>query len=155
MKEKSLLDRNKFAYPCQLLSYDFKLGLIMETGHELGNRYSEVIALQDMATYGGLCGLASFDRTELKASMPCLLLLNSSYVILVEGTRLKAHIQYTHPFMSVDLGMTATAFKTSTAGLEKELEALITDNGCDFSENCLDILPHASSDNNSGSAPET
>jgi len=36
-------------------------------GPELGNHYSEVIAPQDVATYGGLCALATFDRTELKA----------------------------------------------------------------------------------------
>ncbi|KAF7153350.1 hypothetical protein RHSIM_Rhsim01G0153400 [Rhododendron simsii] len=155
----------------------------LETGHELGNRYSEVIALQDIATYGGLCALASFDRTELKATIPCLLLLNSSYNKVIdnlnfrnflelvpevrelihnfysshyascldylgnlkanllldihlhdhvetmyEEIRHKALIQYTHPFVSVDLGMMANAFKTSVAGLEKELEALITDN---------------------------
>lgn len=39
----------------------------LETGHELGNHYNEVIAPQDVATYGGLCALASFDRMELKA----------------------------------------------------------------------------------------
>ncbi|KAE8665834.1 COP9 signalosome complex subunit 1 [Hibiscus syriacus] len=39
----------------------------LEVGPELGNSYSEVIAPQDVATYGGLCALASFDRTELKA----------------------------------------------------------------------------------------
>lgn len=39
----------------------------LETGPELGNNYTEVIAPQDVATYGGLCALASFDRTELKA----------------------------------------------------------------------------------------
>ncbi|KAF8379438.1 hypothetical protein HHK36_028873 [Tetracentron sinense] len=41
----------------------------LETGPELGNSYTEVIAPQDVATYGGLCALASFDRTELKASI--------------------------------------------------------------------------------------
>ncbi|KAK9273768.1 hypothetical protein L1049_018578 [Liquidambar formosana] len=41
----------------------------LETGHELGNNYTAVIAPQDVATYGGLCALASFDRTELKASI--------------------------------------------------------------------------------------
>ena len=43
----------------------------LETGAELGNNYTEVIAPQDVATYGGLCALASFDRTELKASTEC------------------------------------------------------------------------------------
>lgn len=50
----------------------------LEVGPELGNSYSDVIAPQDVATYGGLCALASFDRTELKASIlplfPSLLL---------------------------------------------------------------------------------
>ncbi|KAM6552608.1 hypothetical protein CsatB_013370 [Cannabis sativa] len=39
----------------------------LETNPELGNNYNEVIAPQDVAIYGGLCALASFDRTELKA----------------------------------------------------------------------------------------
>ncbi|TQD96645.1 hypothetical protein C1H46_017720 [Malus baccata] len=39
----------------------------LETGLELGNHYNEVIAPQDVATYGGLCALATFDRMELKA----------------------------------------------------------------------------------------
>ena len=38
----------------------------LEVAPELGNSYNEVIAPQDVATYGGLCALASFDRTELK-----------------------------------------------------------------------------------------
>ncbi|KAK6239907.1 hypothetical protein QUC31_005376 [Theobroma cacao] len=157
----------------------------LEVGPELGNSYSDVIAPQDVATYGGLCALASFDRTELKASIlplfPSLLLnlpnkvidninfrnflelvpevrelindfYSSHYASCLEylgnlrsnllldihlhdhvGTlydqiRNKALIQYTHPFVSVDMRMMADAFKTSVAGLEKELEALITDN---------------------------
>lgn len=41
----------------------------LETGPELANHYNEIIAPQDVATYGGLCALASFDRTELKVSV--------------------------------------------------------------------------------------
>ncbi|KAF7137900.1 hypothetical protein RHSIM_Rhsim07G0020500 [Rhododendron simsii] len=168
----------------------------LETGHELGNSYSEVIAPQDIATYGGLCALASFDRAELKALHSLFLLLNSKVIdnlnfrnflelvpevrelihdfysrgagpvhapvaisfdschyascldylgnlkanllldlhlhdhveTLYNDIRHKALIQYTHPFVSVDLRMMANAFKTSVPGLEKELEALITDN---------------------------
>ncbi|RVW32636.1 COP9 signalosome complex subunit 1 [Vitis vinifera] len=144
----------------------------LETGAELGNNYTEVIAPQDVATYGGLCALASFDRTELKASIEFIDNLNfrnflelvpevrelihdfysSHYAscldylgnlktnllldihlhdhveMLYNQIRHKALIQYTHPFVSVDLRMMANAFKTSVAGLEKELEALITDN---------------------------
>ncbi|XP_024174813.1 COP9 signalosome complex subunit 1 [Rosa chinensis] len=142
----------------------------LETGHELGNHYNEVIAPQDIATYGGLCALASFDRTELKNKVidnlnfrnflelvpeireiindfyssryaSCLdylenlkanllldIHLHDHLETLYDQIRNKALIQYTHPFVSVDLNMMANAFKTDVAGLEKELEALITDN---------------------------
>ncbi|KAL5727644.1 COP9/signalosome complex subunit Csn1 [Ranunculus cassubicifolius] len=142
----------------------------LETPSELGNHYTEVIAPQDVATYGGLCALASFDRTELKSKVidnvnfrnflelvpeirevindfyssryaSCLqylenlkanllldIHLHDHIETLYSQIRHKALIQYTHPFVSVDLNMMAAAFKTSVAGLEKELEALITDN---------------------------
>ncbi|CAL9206774.1 unnamed protein product [Musa hybrid cultivar] len=141
----------------------------LETGPELGSNYTDVIAQQDVATYGGLCALASFDRTELKNKVidninfrnflelvpevrelindfyasryascleylenlkPNLLLdihLHDHVETLYTDIRHKAIIQYTHPFISVDLHTMAGAFKTSVAGLEKELEALITD----------------------------
>ncbi|KQJ97504.1 hypothetical protein BRADI_3g31500v3 [Brachypodium distachyon] len=41
----------------------------IETGSELRNNYSEVIAPQDVAIYGALCALASFDRSELKSKV--------------------------------------------------------------------------------------
>ena len=47
---------------------------------------------------------------------------------LYEQVRHKALIQYTNPFISVDLNTMASAFKTSVAGLEKELAALIMEN---------------------------
>ncbi|KAB1214431.1 COP9 signalosome complex subunit 1 [Morella rubra] len=142
----------------------------LEAGPELGSHYNEVIAPQDVATYGGLCALATFDRTELKNKVidnvnfrnflelvpevrelindfysshyaSCLdylgnlkanllldIHLHDHVETLYEQIRSKALIQYTHPFVSVDLRMMANAFKTSGAGLEKELEALITDN---------------------------
>ncbi|PSS24349.1 COP9 signalosome complex subunit 1 like [Actinidia chinensis var. chinensis] len=142
----------------------------LETSPELGNNYSEVIAPQDIATYGGLCALASFDRAELKSKVidninfrnflelvpemrelihdfysshyaSCLdylgnlkanllldIHLHDHVETLYNEIRHKALIQYTHPFVSVDLQMMANAFKTSVTGLEKELEALITDN---------------------------
>ncbi|KAM4094572.1 hypothetical protein ACB094_06G205400 [Castanea mollissima] len=141
----------------------------LETGSELGSHYNEVIAPQDVATYGGLCALASFDRAELKSKVidnvnfrnflelvpevrelindfysshyaSCLdylgnlkanllldIHLHDHVETLYDQIRNKALIQYTHPFVSVDLQMMANAFKTSVAGLEKELEALITD----------------------------
>ena len=36
---------------------------------ELGNSYSDVMAAQDVALYGGLCALASFDRSEIKRNV--------------------------------------------------------------------------------------
>ncbi|KAJ4777339.1 COP9 signalosome complex subunit 1 [Rhynchospora pubera] len=140
----------------------------IETGYELGNNYSEVIAPQDVGLYGGLCALASFDRTELKTKVidnvgfrnflelvpevrelindfyasryaSCLeyleklkanllldIHLHEHVEALYTEIRHKAIIQYTVPFISVDLHNMADAFKTSVGGLEKELEALIT-----------------------------
>ncbi|KAH7686844.1 26S proteasome regulatory subunit Rpn7/COP9 signalosome complex subunit 1 protein [Dioscorea alata] len=142
----------------------------LETGPELANNYTEVIAPQDVGTYGGLCALASFDRTELKNKVidninfrnflelvpeirelihdfyashyaSCLGYLESlkhnllldihlydHVEILYTQIRHKAIIQYTHPFISVNLLTMADAFKTTVTGLEKELEALITEN---------------------------
>jgi len=51
----------------------------LETGPELGSHYNDVIAPQDVATYGGLCALATFDRAELKASTPIYYYDVSSY----------------------------------------------------------------------------
>ena len=51
------------------LNFNFEFLQFLEVGPELGNNYSEVIAPQDVATYGGLCALATFDRTELKACL--------------------------------------------------------------------------------------
>lgn len=57
------------------LSLSFIVTLqFLETGPELGNHYNEVIAPQDVATYGGLCALATFDRMELKAYVLSFLL---------------------------------------------------------------------------------
>ncbi|KAJ6344220.1 hypothetical protein OIU76_005861 [Salix suchowensis] len=142
----------------------------LEVSPELGNSYNEVIAPQDVATYGGLCALASFDRTELKSKIidnpnfrnllelvpevrelihdfysshyaSCLdylgnlkanlmldIHLHDHVQTLYDQIRNKALIQYTHPFVSVDLHMMANAFKTTVAGLGKELETLIADN---------------------------
>ncbi|MED6135721.1 COP9/signalosome complex subunit Csn1 [Stylosanthes scabra] len=142
----------------------------LETNPELGSHYNEVIAPQDVATYGGLCALATFDRTELKSKVidnlnfrnflelvpevrelindfysshyaSCLqylgnlkanllldIHLHDHVETLYDQIRHKALIQYTLPFVSVDLNMMANAFKTTVAELQKELEALITDN---------------------------
>ncbi|KAL1322158.1 COP9 signalosome complex subunit 1 [Arachis ipaensis] len=155
-----------------LVSKKYKLAArkFLETAPELGSHYNEVIAPQDVATYGGLCALATFDRTELKAKVidninfrnflelvpevrelindfysshyaSCLeylanlkanllldIHLHDHVETLYDQIRHKALIQYTLPFVSVDLQMMASAFKTTITGLEKELVALITDN---------------------------
>ncbi|KAK8446959.1 hypothetical protein SEVIR_9G570300v4 [Setaria viridis] len=51
--------------------YKFAARKFVETGIELGNNYSEVIAPQDVAVYGALCALASFDRSDLKVHLFC------------------------------------------------------------------------------------
>ncbi|KAG5379836.1 hypothetical protein IGI04_027678 [Brassica rapa subsp. trilocularis] len=165
----------------ELKKYKLAARKFLDVSPELGNSYNEVIAPQDVATYGGLCALASFDRSELKAFIPlrffslvakvidninfrdflelvpevrelindfyssryasCLEYLGSLRANLLldihlhdhvdtlyDQIRKKALIQYTLPFVSVDLSRMADAFKTSVSGLEKELEALITDN---------------------------
>ncbi|PIN22003.1 hypothetical protein CDL12_05303 [Handroanthus impetiginosus] len=63
---------------------------------------------------------------NLKANLLLDIHLHDHVETLYEQIRSKALIQYTLPFVSVDLHMMANAFNTSIAGLEKELEALIT-----------------------------
>jgi COP9 signalosome complex subunit 1 len=41
----------------------------VETPPELGNGYAEVMSAADIASFGGLCALASFDRHELKTKV--------------------------------------------------------------------------------------
>ncbi|CAG8467089.1 8975_t:CDS:2 [Ambispora gerdemannii] len=54
------LDSNKYKVAARLF---------LETGFDLSNNYSEVISPNDVAVYGGLCALASFDRAELKSKV--------------------------------------------------------------------------------------
>lgn len=65
---------------------------------------------------------------NLKANLLLDIHLHDHVETLYKDIRHKALIQYTLPFVSVDLNMMANAFKTSVSGLQKELEALITDN---------------------------
>jgi COP9 signalosome complex subunit 1 len=65
---------------------------------------------------------------KLKPSLLLDIHLYDHVETLYEQIRHKALIQYTNPFISVDLNTMASAFKTSVAGLEKELAALITEN---------------------------
>lgn len=63
---------------------------------------------------------------KLKANLLLDIHLHDHVETLYTEIRHKAIIQYTLPFISVDLHNMADAFKTTVAGLEKELEALIT-----------------------------
>jgi COP9 signalosome complex subunit 1 len=68
---------------------------------------------------------------HLEKLKPNLLLdihLHEHIETLYTDIRHKAIIQYTLPFISVDLNTMAAAFKTSVSMLEKELAALITAN---------------------------
>lgn len=38
----------------------------VDVNFELGTQYNKVVAPQDVALYGALCALASFDRADLK-----------------------------------------------------------------------------------------
>ncbi|KAF8943209.1 COP9 signalosome complex subunit 1 [Haplosporangium gracile] len=140
----------------------------LSIGEELvGNQYSDVISANDIAVYGGLCALASFNRTELKRLVIdnvgfrqylelephirdliqgfynsnyalCLdimdkwkndylldLHLHSHIEALYTNIRKKALVQFTSPFLTVDLTKMAKSFSTTVPALEKELVSLI------------------------------
>ncbi|KAI3957232.1 hypothetical protein MKW98_012107, partial [Papaver atlanticum] len=161
-------------YHLEANEYKLAACKFLEAGPGLGDTYTEVISRRDVATYGGLCALASFDRIELKNKLidnsnyqnflelvpevreiindfysshytSCLKCLgNLKAVILLDihlhdhvkrlysHIRQKALIQYVDPFVPVDLRMIASTFGTDVPGLDKELEALITDNQIQF-----------------------
>ncbi|MBA0802258.1 hypothetical protein Gohar_012574, partial [Gossypium harknessii] len=123
----------------------------LEVGPELGNSYSEVIAPQDNKVIDNINFrnflelvpevrelINDFYSSHYASCLEYLGNLKSNLMLdihihdhvetLYDQIRSKALIQYTHPFVSVDMRMMADAFKTSVAGLEKELESLITDN---------------------------
>ncbi|WRX09916.1 Proteasome component (PCI) domain - like 1 [Theobroma cacao] len=123
----------------------------LEVGPELGNSYSDVIAPQDNKVIDNINFrnflelvpevrelINDFYSSHYASCLEYLGNLRSNLLLdihlhdhvgtLYDQIRNKALIQYTHPFVSVDMRMMADAFKTSVAGLEKELEALITDN---------------------------
>jgi COP9 signalosome complex subunit 1 len=41
----------------------------LDTSFEMANNYTEVLVPEDIAVYGGLCALATFDRKDLKAKV--------------------------------------------------------------------------------------
>ncbi|KAH1241008.1 COP9 signalosome complex subunit 1 [Glycine max] len=117
----------------------------LETGPELGSHYNDSKVI-DNSNFRNFLELVPEVRElindfysshyascleylgNLKANLLLDIHLHDHVETLYDQIRHKALIQYTHPFVSVDLNMMANAFKTTVAGLEKELEALITDN---------------------------
>lgn len=65
---------------------------------------------------------------NLKTNLLLDIHLHDHVETLYDQIRSKALIQYTIPFLSVDLHMMANAFNSTVIVLEKELEALITNN---------------------------
>ncbi|KAH1256163.1 COP9 signalosome complex subunit 1 [Glycine max] len=117
----------------------------LETGPELGSHYNDSKVI-DNSNFRNFLELVPEVRElindfysshyascleylgNLKANLLLDIHLHDHVETLYDQIRHKALIQYTLPFVSVDLNMMANAFKTTVAGLEKELEALITDN---------------------------
>ena len=56
-------------WDCTFARYKLAARKFVEVHTELGSNYRDVISPQDVAIYGGLCALASFDRAELKAKV--------------------------------------------------------------------------------------
>ncbi|KAG7018974.1 COP9 signalosome complex subunit 1, partial [Cucurbita argyrosperma subsp. argyrosperma] len=135
----------------EVKKYKLAARKFLETGHELGSHYNEVIAPQDSkvidnVNFRNFLELVPVVRElindfyssryascldylgNLKPNLLLDIHLHDHVETLYDQIRHKALIQYTLPFVSVDLRMMADAFKTSVAGLEKELETLITNN---------------------------
>ncbi|KAG2172338.1 hypothetical protein INT43_004880 [Umbelopsis isabellina] len=49
--------------------YKHAAKLFMEVSFDMDNSFNEVLAANDVAVYGGLCALATFDREELKTKV--------------------------------------------------------------------------------------
>ncbi|CAG0889599.1 unnamed protein product [Darwinula stevensoni] len=75
--------------------------------------FPDLMSPSNVAIYGGLCALASFDRHELQKHA------------LYSEIRNRALIQYFSPYVSADMQKMAEAFNTTVLGLEDELMQLI------------------------------
>lgn len=72
MKDSNVLAKLKVANALSHLEnakYKQAAKTFIETPFEIDTSYNEVISPQDIATYGGLCALASFDRAEIKSKI--------------------------------------------------------------------------------------
>lgn len=81
---------------------------------------------------------------NLKSNLLLDLHLHDHVEKLYTKIRQKAIIQYTTPFISVNLNTMAVAFKTSVSNLVKELEALITENQIQVKIFCMFSVKHFS-----------
>jgi len=81
-----------------------------------------------------MCGVPAGTRSclryldKLKPSLGLDIHLHDHMAALYSQIRHRALIQYTTPFISVDLPTMARAFNTSVPDLEKELASLIMEN---------------------------
>jgi len=149
--------------------YKVAASKFLETTFDISNHFSEIISPQDIAVYGSLCALATFDRQDLKLKVldstefknflelvpevrelikdfyasryaSCLsyldklknellldIHLHDHITALSEKIRNKALIQYSSPFVSIDLRLMASSFNTTVPALEQELSHLIMD----------------------------
>ena len=139
---------------------------------EVGTSYASVCSARDVATYGALCALASFDRQSLQSLVlgknkgafrahleaasdirevvhdfynarytSCFSALNAMQPTLqldlhlgqhidelYELIRERALIQYTVPYLTVDLNVMAKSFNTDAVSIVEELATLIEKN---------------------------
>eukprot|EP00667_Euglena_gracilis_P010163 EG_transcript_10339 len=86
----------------------------IETPPELGNGYSEVMSAADIATFGGLCALASFDRRELKLK-------------LIDNPQFKHFLEMAPEVREVIKDFYDSRYTTCLSALERLREALLLD----------------------------
>lgn len=60
--------------------YSWVADALTKVSFEMGNSFNDIISANDIAVYGGLCALASYDRQELKTKV----LSNSSFKSYLE-----------------------------------------------------------------------
>ncbi|XP_068834739.1 COP9 signalosome complex subunit 1 isoform X10 [Capricornis sumatraensis] len=102
--------------------------------------FPELLSASNVAVYGGLCALATFDRQELQRNV----ISSSSFKLFLElepqvrdiifkfyeskyasCLKMLDEMKYFSPYVSADMRKMATAFNTTVAALEDELTQLI------------------------------
>jgi COP9 signalosome complex subunit 1 len=87
---------------------------LIETPLELGNGYSEVMSANDIAIFGGLCGLASFDRNELKTK-------------LIDNVNFKHYLELVPEIREIIKDFYDSRYTTCLSALERMKEVLMLD----------------------------